>query len=70
MVLLTYMETFRVMARIAADPTADLAIVRSSSPRFHAVLALFVLLVATVLAIYKPRGMTAYGRRKQRDRSR
>jgi hypothetical protein len=27
--------------------------------------ALFVLLVATVLAIYKPRGMTPYGWRKQ-----
>ena len=67
-VLLIYMETFRVMARIAADPIADLAIVRNSSPRFHAVLALVVLLVTTVLAIYKPRGLTPYGWRKQRER--
>lgn len=64
-ILLIYMETFRGMARIAADPTADLAMVRNPSPRFHAVLALFVLLVTTVLAIYKPRGVTPYGRRKQ-----
>ncbi len=64
-VLLIYMETFRVMARIAADPTADLAMVRNPSPTFHAVLALFVLLVTTVLAIYKPRGVTPYGQRKQ-----
>jgi hypothetical protein len=68
-VLLIYMETFRVMARVAADPTVDLALVRNPSPRFHAhaVLALLVLLVATVLAIYKPRGLTPYGRRKQRE---
>jgi hypothetical protein len=66
-VLMVYMETFRVMARIAADPTADLAIVRNASPRLHAVLALLVLFVATVLAIYKPRGLTLYGRRKQRE---
>lgn len=67
LVLLVYMETFRVMASVAADPTADLDIVRNPSPRFHAVLALLVLLVATVLAIYKPRGLTPYGRRTQRD---
>ena len=66
-VLLIYMETFRVMADIAADPTADLAAVRNPSPRFHAVLALIVLLVTTVLAIYKPRGLTPYGWRKQRE---
>jgi hypothetical protein len=67
LILLIYMETFRVMASVAADPTADLGIVRNPSPRFHAVLALVVLLVATVLAIYKPRGLTPHGRRKQRD---
>ena len=27
--------------------------------------ALLVLLVATTLSVYKPRGMTRYGRRKQ-----
>ena len=67
-VLLIYMETFRVMASIAADPTADLTLVRNASPRFHAVLALFVLLVTAVLDIYKPRGLTPYGWRKQRER--
>lgn len=66
-ILLIYMETFRIMAGVAADPTVDLALVRNPSPRFHAVLALLVLLVANVLAIYKPRGLTPYGRRKQRE---
>ena len=66
-VLLMYMETFRFMAGMAADPSADLSAIRSTSPGLHATLALLVLLVATVLAVYKPRGMTAYGRRKQHE---
>ena len=64
-VLLTYMETFSFMARVAADPGADLSAVRNASPLLHAALALLLLLVATTLAVYKPRGMTPYGRRKQ-----
>ena len=64
-VLLTYMGTFRYMASMAADPSVELGVVRSASPRLHSVLALLVLLIATVLAVYKPRGMTRYGWRKQ-----
>jgi hypothetical protein len=64
-VLLIYMKTFGFMAGVAADPSADLDLVRNASPLLHATLALLVLLVATVLAVYKPRGMTPYGRRKQ-----
>jgi hypothetical protein len=66
-VLLIYMETFSFMAGVAADPSADLGVVRNASPRLHAALALLVLLVATVLAVYKPRGMTRYGWRKQHE---
>jgi hypothetical protein len=36
------------MARVAADPGADLDVVRNASPRLHAALALLLLLVATV----------------------
>ena len=61
-VLMAYMETFRLMAAVAADRTADLALVRNASPVLHAALALVLLLVATVLAVYKPWGMTPYGR--------
>jgi hypothetical protein len=60
-VLVTYMETFRVMAGVAADPSADLVMVRNASPGLHAGLALLLLLVATGLAVYKPRGMTRTG---------
>ncbi|MGH7265792.1 MAG: DUF2269 domain-containing protein [Candidatus Rokuibacteriota bacterium] len=67
-VLLIYMETFRFMARVAADPTADLGVVRNASPALHAALALLVLFVATVLAVYKPQGLTRYGWRKQHER--
>jgi hypothetical protein len=66
-VLLTYMETFKVMAGVAGDPSADLAMVRNASPMLHAGAALLVLLVNTVLAIYKPRGVTRYGWRKQHE---
>jgi len=66
-VLLIYMETFSHMARVAADPRADLAAVRNVSPLLHAAIALFLLLVAVVLAVYKPRGVTPHGRRKQRE---
>src|SRR5687768_12162948 len=62
-ILLIYMETFRFMARVAADPSADLSVVRNPSPTLHAALAVATLLIVTVLATYKPQGMTPYGRR-------
>ena len=68
-VLLMYMPTLGYLAGVAADPTVDLGGVRNSSPTLHAGLALLVLLVATVLSVYKPRGMTRYGRRKRHERA-
>ena len=64
-ILLIYMETFRQMAGIAADPRVDLDAVRNPSPLVHSVLALILLMIATVLGVYKPFGTTVYGRRKQ-----
>lgn len=61
------MGTFRQMAGVAADPGAALDVVRNASPLLHAALALLVLLVATGLAVYKPQGITPYGRRKLRQ---
>src|SRR5215208_1852851 len=66
-VLLVYMQTFRQMAAVAADSGTDPRLVRNPSPLVHAVLALVVLLIATVLAIYKPQAVTSYGRRKLRQ---
>jgi hypothetical protein len=66
LVLLMYMETLTSLGDIAAATTAsrDLGVLRSPSPLIHAALALLLLLVATVLAVYKPRGMTPYGQRR------
>ncbi len=56
-VLLFYMQTLGNLAGSGAD--------RSPAPLAHAGAALLLLLVATTLSVYKPRGMTAYGWRKQ-----
>jgi hypothetical protein len=64
-ILMIYMGTFRQMAGVAADPVIELGLVRNPSPLLHAVLALVLLLTATVLAVYKPFGMTPYGIRQQ-----
>ena len=63
-VLLLYMGTFGSLADLAADPKTDVESVRSASPLLHASLASLLLVVATTLGIYKPRGLTPYGRRK------
>lgn len=67
--LVTYMQTFSYLATAAADPSPSAADLRALaiSPLLHALLALGVLLVATVLAVYKPRAMTPYGQRNQRQ---
>lgn len=62
-ILLIYMGTFRQMAAAAGDPNVALSAVRNPSPALHSTLALLALLVATVLAVYKPLGLTAYGQR-------
>lgn len=67
-ILMIYMGTFREMAGVAADPVVELGLVRNPSPMVHAILALILLVAATVLAIYKPFGMTPYGSRKMAGR--
>lgn len=69
-VLLSYFPTFRRLAAVASDPAADLPDVRSGSPGLHSVLALIVLALAMALAVFKPRGLTARGWRKQQARQR
>ena len=65
-VLLMYMQTFRYMADVAAEPSVDLPVVRNPSPLLHAGAALVLLLVATTLAVYKPAGITPFARGKRR----
>ncbi|WP_199520880.1 hypothetical protein [Jiangella anatolica] len=66
--LLLYLPSFEQFAATAADDSADLDSVRNISPALHAVLALLLLLVAAVLAVYKPRGVTPYGERRRLER--
>jgi hypothetical protein len=67
-VLLGNMQTVSFFARIAAETdSADVAGLRGGlrSELLHAGVGLLVLLVIQVLNVYKPRGMTRYGWRKQ-----
>jgi len=67
-VLLLYMQTLEHLGDVAAATTLSgtgLRGLRDPSPVLHAAAALLLLLVATTLAIYKPRGMTRYGQRTQ-----
>lgn len=68
-VLLLQMESISYMARLAAEATlADAAFlgVRRSLV-IHAAGGLLVLLVPVALSVYKPRGMTRYGWRRQHE---
>jgi hypothetical protein len=50
-ILIIYMGTFREMAGVAADPVVELGLVRNPSPLVHSILALILLVGATVLGI-------------------
>ena len=68
-VLLQYTATMASIAGMSAGEPS-VASVRSlaMSPLFHAGAALLVLLLATILSVYKPRGLTPYGWRKEEER--
>jgi hypothetical protein len=64
-VLLLYMQTLGQLAgvaRAATDP-ARAATLGDPSPVIHSAAAIVLLLVALVLSVYKPRGLTARGAR-------
>lgn len=64
-VLFTYLETLAMLATAAAaSSTTDPDVLGSTSPVLHSAGALVFLLGATVLSVYKPRGMTRYGQRQ------
>jgi hypothetical protein len=68
-VLLLHMQPIGRIAGVAAETTlssADLGGLRIQLVA-NAGAALLVLLVATTLSVYKPRGRTRYGRRKQHE---
>ncbi len=68
-VLLVKMELISYAARLAAETTLSNAELRAVGVQLvvHAAGGLLVLLVPMVLSVYKPQGMTRYGRRKQHE---
>ena len=67
-VLLVETQTISYFADIAADPTTSGDDLRAlGSTLVHSVGGAVVLFVILVLNVYKPRGMTQYGWRKQQD---
>ena len=61
----------RQMIGYRAEVATSVADPRNLPPEFlHPGGGLLVLLLAAVLAVYKPRGMTPYGRRKQQEQRR
>ena len=65
-ILLLHMPTITRVARTAADMTLPIATVGAVQRQLviHAAGGLLVLVAATVLSIYKPWGLTPYGRRR------
>jgi hypothetical protein len=69
-ILLLYMQTLGTFAdrAEATAATSGIGHLRSASPVLHATGALLLLLTAAALSVYKPRGITRYGWRKQQER--
>src|SRR6266853_1189855 len=68
-VLLVKMELISYAARLAAETILSRADLRAAGIELavHAAGGLLVLLVPAVLSVYKPQGLTPYGRRKQHE---
>ena len=65
-ILFVYTKTLGHLGALAADATLSVGDLRNPSPVLHSGAALVALLAAMTLSVYKPRGMTRYGLRKQR----
>lgn len=69
-VLIEYSLTLRQMAGVATRPTlssAELSMLKDPGHAVHNIGGLGLLLVVTLLNVYKPRGLTRHGWRKQQE---
>jgi hypothetical protein len=68
-VLLAKMELISHAARLAEEAALSRSDLRSAGLQLlvHATGGLLILLIPTALSVYKPRGVTAYGKRKSRE---
>ncbi|WP_045740341.1 hypothetical protein [Actinoplanes rectilineatus] len=66
-VLLLYMQTLEVLAGLARRATeVGAAVSPTPSPVLHAGAAIVLLMLALVLSVFKPRGLTPWGYRERR----
>lgn len=70
LVLLIFTQTINSMVTVALDPTVSISkIISMGAGLNHAIGALVVLFLIIILSVYKPRGITKYGWRKQRKQN-
>lgn len=62
-VLISYTQELREMASIASS--IDMSVLQDREHIAHTIGGLLVLLVASILSVYKPKGLTKYGWRKR-----
>jgi len=69
LMLLVHMQPISYMAGVAANPPFSIVDLHGLKIQLviEAAAAVLVLLVATALSVYKPKGVTRYGWRKQRE---
>ena len=65
LVLVAYTTTLTALADAARDPGRHLGVLPSSSPVLHSGAAVVVLLAAAALSVFRPKGLTRYGWRRQ-----
>ena len=67
LILFGFTQTLSSLGDLASDPTSSMYELRNlkQSPVLHSGGGLLAILVATILAVYKPWGTTPYGRRKR-----
>jgi hypothetical protein len=67
LILLGFTQTLGALGELAANATLPINELRDlkQSPVLHSSAGLLAILVATILAVYKPWGMTGYGRRRR-----
>jgi uncharacterized membrane protein len=67
LILFGFTQTLTSLGEMAADPTLSMGELGNlkQSPVLHSGGGMLAILVATTLAVYKPWGMTRYGRRKR-----
>jgi hypothetical protein len=63
-VLLFYVQTLSELTRTTSSTATSIDEFRSPSSVLHGTVALVLLIAATALSVYKPRGLTRYGQRR------